>query len=308
MKKILAAILLAAGATAVNAVEVLDGNLTGNMTITSNYEFRGISLSQNGPAIQGGIDFNHSTGLYIGNWNSSYRNVPNLGDDDVDANSGNVSVYADGHDMTVEDFRISAKVSAVALCNPDYTLGEKIYYAVKATREAVGCNTNLGILLLCAPLIQAVAIKTPETTLQQALAQVLDNTTLNDADWVFKAISLASPGGLGSAEQADVSEMPTINLTEAMRLASLRDRIALQFVSNYQDIFDFALPIYYNAHKKWCKQDWSALAVYVSLLCRFPDSHIERKYGRQHNRLIANKMAQLSDELSKVESPELTLT
>ena len=145
---------------------------------------------------------------------------------------GNVSVYADGHDMTVEDFRISAKVSAVALCNPDYTLGEKIYYAVKATREAVGCNTNLGILLLCAPLIQAVAIKTPETTLQQALAQVLDNTTLNDADWVFKAISLASPGGLGSAEQADVSEMPTINLTEAMRLASLRDRIALQFVSN----------------------------------------------------------------------------
>ncbi len=221
---------------------------------------------------------------------------------------GNVSVYADGHDMTVEDFRISAKVSAVALCNPDYTLGEKIYYAVKATREAVGCNTNLGILLLCAPLIQAVAIKTPETTLQQALAQVLDNTTLNDADWVFKAISLASPGGLGSAEQADVSEMPTINLTEAMRLASLRDRIALQFVSNYQDIFDFALPIYYNAHKKWCKQDWSALAVYVSLLCRFPDSHIERKYGRQHNRLIANKMAQLSDELSKVERPELTLT
>ena len=221
---------------------------------------------------------------------------------------GNVSVYADGHDMTVEDFRISAKVSVVALCNPDYTLGEKIYYAVKATREAVGCNTNLGILLLCAPLIQAVAIKTPETTLQQALAQVLDNTTLNDADWVFKAISLASPGGLGSAEQADVSEMPTINLTEAMGLASLRDRIALQFVSNYQDIFDFALPIYYNAHKKWCKQDWSALAVYVSLLCRFPDSHIERKYGRQHNRLIANKMAQLSDELSKVERPELTLT
>ncbi len=221
---------------------------------------------------------------------------------------GNVSVYADGHDMTVADFRISAKVSAVPLCNTDYSLGEKIYYAVKATREAVGCNTNLGILLLCAPLIEAINIKSSSMSLRQALTQVLDNTTLNDADWVFKAISLASPGGLGNAEQADVSEMPTINLTEAMRLASLRDRIALQFVSNYQDIFDFALPIYYNANKKWCKQDWSALAVYVSLLCRFPDSHIERKYGSQHNRMIAKKMAQLSDELSKVERPELTLT
>jgi triphosphoribosyl-dephospho-CoA synthase len=57
--------------------------------------------------------------------------------------------------MTVEDFRRSAAVSAGPLTDPGYTLGEKIYYAVKATREAVGCNTNLGIVLLCAPLIQA---------------------------------------------------------------------------------------------------------------------------------------------------------
>ena len=220
---------------------------------------------------------------------------------------GNVSVYADGHDMTVEDFRISAQVSAAALCNTDYSLGEKIYYAVKATREAVGCNTNLGILLLCAPLIEAIALKSPEISLQHALNIVLSNTTLDDADWVFKAISLASPGGLGNAEQADVSEKPTINLTEAMRLASFRDRIALQFVTNYQDIFDFALPIYYNAATKWCKQDWSALTVFVGLLCRFPDSHVERKYGSQHNGMIALKMAQLSDELSKAERPELTL-
>jgi uncharacterized protein (TIGR02001 family) len=95
MKKLFLALFLAVGITSANAVEVLDGNLTGNMTITSNYEFRGISLSQNGPAIQGGIDYNHKTGLYIGNWNSSFRNVPNLGDDDVDANSGiQMNVYA----------------------------------------------------------------------------------------------------------------------------------------------------------------------------------------------------------------------
>ena len=94
MNKLFIALCLAVGITSAQAVEVLDGNLTGNMTITSNYEFRGISLSQNGPAIQGGIDFNHKTGLYIGNWNSSFRNVPNLGDDDVDANSGiQMNVY-----------------------------------------------------------------------------------------------------------------------------------------------------------------------------------------------------------------------
>ena len=94
-KSLLALMMVASGITSVHATEVLDGNLTGNLTITSNYEFRGISLSQNGPAIQGGIDYNHSSGLYIGNWNSSFRSLPNLNNDDIDANSGvQMNVYA----------------------------------------------------------------------------------------------------------------------------------------------------------------------------------------------------------------------
>ena len=78
----------------VQAAEVLDGNLTGNMTITSNYVYRGISMSQNGPAVQGGIDYAHKSGLYIGNWNSSFRTVPNLSNDDIDATSNvQMNVY-----------------------------------------------------------------------------------------------------------------------------------------------------------------------------------------------------------------------
>jgi triphosphoribosyl-dephospho-CoA synthase len=217
---------------------------------------------------------------------------------------GNISVYADGHDMTVADFRISAKVSAVPLCNPDYSLGEKIFYAVKATREAVACNTNLGIILLCAPLIQAASELKPDLTLREALTQVLTTTTREDAEWVFKAIMLASPGGLGSSDDQDVAEKPTVNLGEAMRLASERDRIALQYVTGYQDIFDFAVLIYYNAASKWGHQKWAAVSVYTGLLSQFPDSHIERKYGNQYSEMLAVKMSQLNDELFKAESPE----
>jgi triphosphoribosyl-dephospho-CoA synthase len=220
---------------------------------------------------------------------------------------GNVSVYADGHDMTVADFRISAEVSAAPLCNPDYSLGEKIFYAVKATREAVACNTNLGIILLCAPLIQAISYLRSELTLRQALRQVLTTTTLEDADWVFKAITLASPGGLGSSEVQDVTEKPTVTLTEAMRLASARDRIALQYITDYQDIFDFAVLIYYDSMSKWGNKGWSALSVYSELLSRFPDSHIERKYGDQYSGMVASKMSHLSNELSKNENPEQVL-
>ncbi len=220
---------------------------------------------------------------------------------------GNISVYADGHDMTVADFRVSAEVSAAPLCNPDYSLGEKIFYAVKATREAVACNTNLGIILLCAPLIHAVGFTRPDLTLRKALSQVLNTTTLEDAEWVFRAITLASPGGLGRSAEQDVSEKPSVNLAEAMRLASARDRIALQYITGYQDIFDFAVLIYYNAMSKWGRQDWAAVSVYAGLLGQFPDSHIERKYGNQYSEMLAGKMSQLSDELSKAESPEHTL-
>jgi len=45
--------------------------VTGNMTIASDYRFRGISQTYDGPAIQGGIDYAHSSGIYLGNWNSN---------------------------------------------------------------------------------------------------------------------------------------------------------------------------------------------------------------------------------------------
>ena len=128
---------------------------------------------------------------------------------------GNVSVYADGHDMTVADFRDSAKVSADALCNSDYSLGEKIYYAVQATKIEVACNTNLGIILLCAPLIQAMSKIEYGITLRQALHKVLIATTIEDAYCVFKAIMLASPGGLERADNQDVAEKPSLLFVNA---------------------------------------------------------------------------------------------
>lgn len=217
---------------------------------------------------------------------------------------GNVSIYSEGHGMTVADFRISAQVSAGPICSAGYSLGEKIYYAVKATREAVQCNTNLGIILLCAPLIQAASLLNDENDLKKALNKVLLSTTIDDANWVFKAISLAAPGGLGSSDSEDVNNKATVNLLEAMRLASRKDRIALQYITNFQDIFDFSLILYYNALSRWDDQSWASVASYVGLLSRYPDSHIERKYGDQFSEMIAAKMAMLSEELSETISPE----
>jgi uncharacterized protein (TIGR02001 family) len=48
-----------------------DYTLTGNLGIFSDYRFRGISQTNKKPAIQGGVDFAHSSGFYLGNWNSN---------------------------------------------------------------------------------------------------------------------------------------------------------------------------------------------------------------------------------------------
>jgi uncharacterized protein (TIGR02001 family) len=65
MKKLILALMMAAGVTAAQA------QVTGNLGLTSDYRFRGVSQTQNAPAVQGGIDYAHSSGFYVGNWNSS---------------------------------------------------------------------------------------------------------------------------------------------------------------------------------------------------------------------------------------------
>ena len=65
MKKLFLALMMMAG------ISVAQAQVTGNLGLTSDYRFRGVSQTQNAPAVQGGIDYNHSSGLYVGNWNSS---------------------------------------------------------------------------------------------------------------------------------------------------------------------------------------------------------------------------------------------
>ncbi len=216
---------------------------------------------------------------------------------------GNVSIYSEGHGMTVEDFRHSARVSAPYLADGRLSLGERIYYAIRATRDAVGCNTNLGIVLLCAPLLQAAQSEPGEHGLKECLQAVLNGTTRTDAEWVYRAIRLAAPGGLGRSPVEDVHRPPQVSLGEAMRLASRRDRIAFQYGNGYADIFEFAIPRYHSALSRWGDPQWAAVAVYVGLLGRIPDSHITRKFGERFTGLVATRMAALDQALATSARP-----
>ena len=59
------------------AAEVEVSPITANVTVTNDYRYRGITQSNYQPAVQGGFDYAHESGFYIGNWNSSINWIAN---------------------------------------------------------------------------------------------------------------------------------------------------------------------------------------------------------------------------------------
>jgi triphosphoribosyl-dephospho-CoA synthase len=189
---------------------------------------------------------------------------------------GNVHRFAPGHRMEVEDFVRSAEASAAPIAAKGARVGIRVRGAVEATLSAVGQNTNLGIILLCAPL--AAAAEVPDATLRAALAQALDRLDRADAEDVFAAIAAANPRGLGRATRHDVNEPATTTLREAMAEAAERDRIARQYVTAYDDVFSLGLPALASARQRHAEARWSTLALYLTFLAALPDTHIARKF------------------------------
>ncbi len=66
-----ALLAISASANAQTAAPAPALSVTGNLGLFSDYRFRGISQTDRKPALQGGFDLSHSSGLYLGNWNSN---------------------------------------------------------------------------------------------------------------------------------------------------------------------------------------------------------------------------------------------
>jgi len=219
---------------------------------------------------------------------------------------GNVHVFADGHAMTVQDFMKSADAAAEVIVLPDISLGERILQAVKATQNAVHCNTNLGIILLCAPLIQA-ACNTRGISLREHIKIVLESTNQADAVFCFQAISLANPGGLGKSKQHDVHEVADCTLLEAMQFVEKRDLIAQQYCNDFADVFEFGLTNFRVAMARWQNNSWATTYVYLCYLAHYLDSHIVRKYGEVLAKEVREEAKVHLGIFAKIENPKTYL-
>lgn len=201
---------------------------------------------------------------------------------------GNVHPGCAFADMTCQDFLLSAlAVGPVLDAAAGHGVGVTVLEGVRATRRVVQTNTNLGILLLLAPL----AAVPPGQELRAGLSRVLDGLDVEDARAAFEAIRLARPGGLGSVAEQDVGEAPTEPLGRVMALAAGRDLIARQYVDGFREVFEDGVPALREALGRAGRLEGAIISAHLRLMASHPDSLITRKRGRAEAEEAARRAA-----------------
>lgn len=149
----LAAISLGAGFSAPLLAEetaTLEHSLTGNLGLFSSYRFRGIDQTFGKPALQGGVDDAHASGIYVGNWNSNVNSGAGFPDGNLEMD------FYGGYKMAFGDFGIDVggsyyypgtdlngskvKNGEIYIGGRWKTLSLKYYYALTDYFSAKGSN------------------------------------------------------------------------------------------------------------------------------------------------------------------------
>ena len=233
---------------------------------------------------------------------------------------GNVSPGRHFADLRYEDFL----ASAVAIGQPfarvaHQSLGETIRQAVEATACWTTTNTNLGMVLLLAPLARAAALSGGEGSLggsafdfaqarkdpplRSALRRVLEQTTVDDARHVYAAIRRAAPGGLGRVADQDVAGEPDVTLLEAMRLAADRDSVAREYATGFATTFERGAPTLERARRDGLPWGDAIVETFLQLLAHERDTHIVRRTGVEAADRVS-ALARAALEAGGVRSPE----
>jgi len=195
---------------------------------------------------------------------------------------GNVSWGRDFGDVRFVDFAASAIAIGPAMqAAPHVPVGVTIWRAVNDTRRFVSTNTNLGVILLLAPLAKAAG-HAPFERLQDAVHDVLQSLSVEDARRTYAAIRRSAPGGLGKADRYDVRQGdPGVTLLEAMRVAQHRDVIAREYVTDFALTFETGYPALTRFWAAGYRLRDAVIQTALTLLAQEPDTLIARKEGWQ---------------------------
>jgi triphosphoribosyl-dephospho-CoA synthase len=208
-------------------------------------------------------------------------------------NPGNAHRFRDFPDATYVDFLSSAAAMAPVLETAwQRPVGQTVLQGVEATHRVVTANTNLGILLLLAPL----ATVPIGEALQTGVDRILSGLDVADAHAVYQAIRLAAPAGLGRVPEQDIEDDPTQTLRQVMALAAERDLIARQYANGFREVFDDGMPALRRGLEQLGFLEGAIVFCHLQLMARHPDSLIVRKRGLAEAEEAARRAQQVLDE------------
>jgi triphosphoribosyl-dephospho-CoA synthase len=211
---------------------------------------------------------------------------------------GNVTPAHDFSDTTYADMARSALALGPAFARRracERSVGELIADGVGATARVTNANTNLGIVLLFAPLVRAATIRREDEALRCATERILEGLDVDDAAAAFAAIARARPGGLGEAPEHDVRAPARVSLREAMAAAAHRDSIASEYATGYTIVFDTGLPMLADSLRDGVPTLDAIVSLHVALLASRPDTLIARRAGVKTAHAVTAAARQVRD-------------
>lgn len=209
--------------------------------------------------------------------------------------AGNVHPHASFQNMTHLHFVESATVIGACIDdNIDSSVGEIVLKCVLGMLDEVSVNTCLGSILLLVPMV--VAQRRLDTklypsesdlasnafgSLQRAVSRALSELTSSDAAQIYEAIVRANPGGVNTSDKLDVRGKPPDSILDAMRIAAAWDDVALQYVTGFELVFQYADRLRLALAEPLKISD-AVRRLQIEVLAERVDSLIVRKQGRDH--------------------------
>ena len=189
---------------------------------------------------------------------------------------GNVHRYCDFEDASYLDYLHSAAAIGPVLARAsELGIGRTVHEAIRLTRTVVRTNTNLGIVLLLAPL----AAIPGDRPLRAGVGTVIEQSGIEDTRFIYQAIRLANPSGMGRVAQEDVQDVPTQPLRQVMALAAERDLVARQYANDFHEVFEEGVPALQQGLSLGLGLEEAIIFCHLTLLAQHPDSLIVRKRG-----------------------------
>ena len=180
-------------------------------------------------------------------------------------------------------------------------IGARMKRAVEACSDwQHGGNTSLGVILLLTPIAYAAGMIAPRSEMKARdirsnLRRIVRRTTPVDAVNTYRAISYASPGGIGRVPELDVNDENSIveirkrnlSLLEIFRISAEYDTISWEWVNDFSVTFDVGLPFLVRELRSKRDINVAVVDTYLRILSEIPDTLIARRQGLSTTKAIS---------------------